>query len=432
MDYTEASAWFLGLGRLGSKPGLEVVSALLERLGSPETRFRSVHVTGTNGKGSTSAMIAGILRAAGYRAGLFTSPHLSTWRESIVVDGEKISPDDAAALMRRIRVECEETAKEPGLRHPTQFETLTAAAFQHFAERGVDFAVIEVGMGGRLDATNVISPEVAVVTNVSLEHTAWLGDTVLKIAREKSGIIKPGCSVVTATTNDEVYNLLRERSREEGATLTRVGTEVKYAAQESSIDGQTFRVDGGLATYNLSTRLLGEYQVVNGATAVAVAEALISRGFNVPRRAILKGIRDATWPGRLEVVQKNPLVLLDGAKDAEAARALRRSINNLPRRRLIAVIAISGDKDIPAMVREIAGAADYVIATSHRVRSRTADPRIIVTEAVKLGKPSEVQPDVASAVRRALEIAEPADAVLVAGSVFLVGEARELWHPPEP
>jgi dihydrofolate synthase/folylpolyglutamate synthase len=334
--------------------------------------------------------------------------------------------------MGRIRVECEETAKEPGLRHPTQFETLTAAAFQHFDERGVDFAVIEVGMGGRLDATNVISPEVAVVTNVSLEHTAWLGDTVLKIAREKSGIIKPGCSVVTATTNDEVYNLLRERSREEGATLTRVGTEVKYAAQESSIDGQTFRVDGGLATYNLSTRLLGEYQVVNGATAVAVAEALISRGFNVPRRAILKGIRDTTWPGRLEVVQRNPLVLLDGAKDAEAARALGRSLNNIPRRRLIAVIAISGDKDIPAMVREIAGAADHVIATSHRVRSRAADPSIIAGEAAKLGKPSEVQPDVASAVRRALEIAEPADAVLVAGSVFLVGEARELWHPPEP
>ena len=420
------------MDRLGSKPGLEAVAALLERLGSPERRFRSVHVTGTNGKGSTSALIAGILRAAGYSVGLFTSPHLSTWRESIIVDGEKINRDDAAALMGRIRVECEETAKTPGLRHPTQFETLTTAAFQHFAERGVDFAVIEVGMGGRLDATNVIRPEVAVITNVSLEHTAWLGDTVLKIAREKSGIIKSGCSVVTATTNDEVYNLLSERSHEEGATLTRVGTDVKYAVQSSSIDGQTLRVDGGLATYSLSTRLLGEYQVVNGATAVAAAEALIRRGFNIPQRAIVEGIRDTTWPGRFEVVQRNPLVLLDGAKDAEAAKALRRSLNNIPRRRLIVVIAISGDKDISAMVREIAGAADHVIATSHRVRSRAADPGIIAEEATKLGKPSEVQPDVASAVRRALEIAEPADAVLVAGSVFLVGEARELWHPREP
>ena len=420
------------MDRLGSKPGLEAVAALLERLGSPERRFRSVHVTGTNGKGSTSALIAGILRAAGYSVGLFTSPHLSTWRESIIVDGEKINRDDAAALMGRIRVECEETAKTPGLRHPTQFETLTTAAFQHFAERGVDFAVIEVGMGGRLDATNVISPEVAVITNVSLEHTAWLGDTVLKIAREKSGIIKSGCSVVTATTNDEVYNLLSERSHEEGATLTRVGTDVKYAVQSSSIDGQTLRVDGGLATYSLSTKLLGEYQVVNGATAVASAEALIRRGFNIPQRAIVEGIRDTTWPGRFEVVQRNPLVLLDGAKDAEAAKALRRSLNNIPRRRLIVVIAISGDKDISAMVREIAGAADHVIATSHRVRSRAADPGIIAEEATKLGKPSEVQPDVASAVRRVLEIAEPADAVLVAGSVFLVGEAREHWHPREP
>ncbi len=418
--------------RLGSKPGLETISALLERLESPQKRFRSVHVTGTNGKGSTSAMIASILRAAGFRVGLFTSPYLSTWRESIVIDGEKISQDDATGLMAQIRFECEETEKAPGLRHPTQFEVLTAAAFQHFAERGVDFAVVEVGMGGRLDATNVISPEVAVITNVSLEHTAWLGDTVLKIAREKSGIIKPGCSVVTATTNDDVYNLLRERSREEGATLTRVGTDVTYATQQSDIDGQTFRVEGKLATYNLSTRLLGEYQVVNGATAVAVAEALVGRGFKLSRRAIIEGIRDTTWPGRLEVVQKNPLVLLDGAKDAEAAKSLRRSLSVIPRRRLIAVIAISGDKDIPTMVREICGAAYYVIATIHRVKSRTADPSVIVAEATKLGKPSETQPNVASAIRRALEMAEPEDAILIAGSVFLVGEARELWYPPEP
>ncbi|MGD0802834.1 MAG: folylpolyglutamate synthase/dihydrofolate synthase family protein [Candidatus Bathyarchaeia archaeon] len=431
MDYTEASKWFLDLERLGSKPGLEVVSALLESLGSPHRRFKSVHVTGTNGKGSTSAMIASILRAAGYRVGLFTSPHLSTWRESIVIDGEKISQNDAATIMGLIRVECMKTAKKPGLRHPTQFETLTVAAFQYFAWKEVDFAVVEVGMGGRLDATNVIMPEVAVITNVSLEHTAWLGDTVLKIAREKSGIIKPGCSVVTATTNDEVYNLLRERSRYESAKITRVGTEVTYATQEQSIEGQNFRVEGRLATYNLSTRLLGEYQVVNGATAVAVAEALIDRGFNISPQSIVGGMRATAWPGRLEVVQKNPLVLLDGAKDAEAAIALSRFLNNLPRRRLIAVIAISSDKDIPAMVHEIAGAADYVIATSHRISSRTGDPSLIVGEAAKLGKPSEAQPNVASAVKRALEIAEPVDAVLVAGSVFLVGEARELWYPPE-
>ncbi len=431
MDYSEASTWYLGLDRFGSQPGLETISVLLGRLGSPERCFKSIHVTGTNGKGSTSAMIASILRAAGYSVGLFTSPHLSTWRESLVVDGEKISRDDSAALMTQVRAECEEMAKTPGLRHPTQFEVLTAAAFLYFTKRSVDFAVVEVGMGGRLDATNLLNPEVAVITNVSLEHTKWLGDTVLKIAREKSGIIKPDCSVVTATTNNEVYGLLRERSREEGATITRVGNDVTYEAQSSGVDGQAFRVNGRLATYNLSTRLLGEYQVVNGATAVAVTEALIGRGFNIPQRAIIEGIRGTKWPGRLEVIKKNPLVLLDGAKDAEAAKALRRSIDNIPRRRLIAVIAISSDKDIPAMVREIAGAADHVIATSHRVGSRAADPALIAGEAAKLGKPSEVQLGVASAVRRALEIAEPADAVLVAGSVFLVGEAREFWYPSE-
>ncbi|HIH88462.1 TPA: bifunctional folylpolyglutamate synthase/dihydrofolate synthase [Candidatus Bathyarchaeota archaeon] len=432
MDYSKASAWYLGLSSLGSKPGLEAISALLKHIDSPERRFRSIHVTGTNGKGSTSAYIAGILGAAGYSVGLFTSPHLSTWRESIVVDGEKIMQADASALMTRMRSECEAIAAKPGLRHPTQFETLAAAAFQYFADRRVDFAVVEVGMGGRLDATNVIRPEVAVITNVSLEHTAWLGDTILKITREKSGIIKPGCSVITATTNDEVYDLLRERSREEGATITRVGIDVTYSAVNSGVDGQTFHVKGALTTHQLATRLLGEHQATNGATAVAVAEALIKRGFKISQSAIVEGIRDTNWPGRLEIVQRDPLVLLDGAKDAEAARALSRSLKNIPRRRLITVIAISGDKDIPAMVGEIAGAADHVIATKHRVIIRAADPHLIAAEATKMGKTAEVQPDVASAVRRALEIAGSSDAVLVAGSVFLVGEAREIWYPPEP
>jgi dihydrofolate synthase/folylpolyglutamate synthase len=430
MDYLEARAWYLGLERLGSKLGLDAVTALLGHLGDPQTRFKTVHVTGTNGKGSTAATMASILRSAGYRTGLFTSPHLSTWRESISVDGEKIGQREAANVMTRVRGACEEVERE-GPRHPTQFEALTAAGFTNFADSGADFAVVEVGIGGKRDATNVINPEVAIITNVSMEHTAILGDTVEKIAAEKAGIIKPGCSVVTAATGPAL-RVIEERSREARAVLTVVGRDVNYTSLDSRIDGQSFLVHGRTGTYALTCPLIGEHQVVNASTAVAAAEALVDRGFDVPGTAIVRGVGEVRWPGRLEVVQRSPLVLLDGAKDAEAARALRRSVDKIPRRRLIAVIGISSDKDIPTMVREIGGAADLVIATSHRVRSRTATPSTIAEEARKLGKSVEVVPRVSDAVRRALELAGPGDAILVAGSVFLVGEARELWFPSEP
>ncbi len=430
MDYREASAWYLGLERLGSKLGLDAVTALLESLGDPQTRFRTVHVTGTNGKGSTAATVASILRSAGYCTGLFTSPHLSTWRESISVNGEKIGRCKAAEVMTRVRAACEKIERD-GPRHPTQFETLTAAGFTYFADSGADFAVVEVGIGGRRDATNVISPEVAIITNVSLEHTAILGDTVEKISAEKAGIIKPGCAVVTAATGSAL-KVIEERSREAGATLTVVGRDVTYTPLDFGIDVQSFLVHGRAGTYALTSPLIGEHQIVNASTAVAAAEALVVRGFDIPGTAIVRGVGEVRWPGRLEVAQRSPLVLLDGAKDAEAARALRRAVDRIPRKRLIAIIGISSDKDIQTMVQEIGGAADLVIATSHRVGSRTATPSAIAEEARKLGKPVEVVPRVADAVKRALALAGPEDAVLIAGSVFLIGEAREHWYPSEP
>jgi len=429
MDYAEARSWYLGLERFGSKLGLDAVAALLGRLGDPHTRFSIVHVTGTNGKGSTAAMMASILRSAGYRTGLFISPHLSTWRESISLDGEKIGQQEAAAIMTQVRAACEAVERK-GPRHPTQFEALTAAGFTYFADSDANFAVVEVGIGGRRDATNIVTPEVAIITNISLEHTAILGDTVEKIAAEKAGIIKPGCAVVTAATG-AALRVIEERSHEVGASLTIVGRDVTYKPLESGIEGQSFLVHGRAGTYALTSPLIGDHQVVNAATAVAAAESLLTRRFNIPGTAIVRGIGEVRWPGRLEVVQLSPLVLLDGAKDAEAAHALRRAIDKIPRRHLIAVIGISSDKDIPSMVREIGGAADLVIATSHRVVSRTATSTVIAEEVRKLGKPVEAVPRVADAVRRALDLAGPEDVILIAGSVFLIGEARECWHPAE-
>jgi len=427
MDYSESSKWYLELEKLGSKPGLEVISKLLESLDFPQYKFHSVHVTGTNGKGSTSAMIAAILQASGYHVGLFTSPHLSTWRESIRVDGEMINKENSTTLLNRIKPISEQI--ELIIRHPTQFEVLTAMAFTYFAMQHVDFAVVEVGMGGRLDATNVLKSEVAVITNVSLEHTNWLGDTVIKIAREKAGIIKPRCSVVTATNDESVYNLILLKAKENNASVVRVGTDVTYFEKYSDFYGQTFQVNGKLGIYELETPLIGEFQVVNTATAIAVIEELVRRGFKVMTEAIITGIKNVHWPGRLEIIQHSPTVIIDGAKDAEAAKSLRRSIEKLPHKKIIAVIAISSDKNIPAMVKEIAAPATLIIATSHRVLHRTADPALIAAEALKQGKNVKIIPNSILAIKKALELAESDDIILITGSVFLAGEAREYWYP---
>jgi dihydrofolate synthase / folylpolyglutamate synthase len=429
MDYGESSKWFLDLGRLGSKPELETMKILLELMGSPHLQFRSVHVTGTNGKGSTSAMIASILQQAGYKTGLFTSPHLSTLRESIVVNGIKISQEDSNLIIERIKPFCERV--EEIRRHPTQFEVLTAMAFEYFNEKKVDFAVVEVGMGGRLDATNVLKPEVAVITNVSLEHTAWLGDTVQKIVHEKAGIIKPGCNVVTATTDDSVYEVIRRKADENGVSVTRVGIDITYEPKFADTFYQRFLVNGKHGVYDLTTSLLGEYQIVNSATAIAAVEALVNRGFAIKFSAFIAGIENVRWPGRMEVMQRNPLVLIDGAKDAEAAKALRQSIVKIPRRRMIVVIAISGDKNIPAMVAELTDSADHVIVTTHRVSRRTADPIIIAAAVAKNGKTVEIIPNAALAIKKVIQLSVASDLILIAGSVFLAGEARELWYPAE-
>ena len=429
MDYSESLKWYLELERFGSKPELETIQILMELLGSPQLKFHSVHVTGTNGKGSTAAMIASILQAAGYRTGLFTSPHLSTWRESLVVDGEKISQEDSIILIKHIKQVCEKVEKIK--RHPTQFEVLSAMAFEYFTEKNVDFAVVEVGMGGRLDATNVLKPEVAVITNVSLEHTTWLGDTIQKIANEKAGIIKPRCSVVTATRDDSVYEVIKGKAVENSANVTRVGVDITYILKTADTYSQKFQVNGRLGIYELSTNLLGEHQVVNAATAIATGEELVNRGFKFMPKAFVAGIKNVWWPGRLEVMQWNPLVLIDSAKDMEAAKALRQSVKKIPRSRMIVVIAISGDKNIPAIVAEITESADHVIVTNHRIFHRTADPTIIALAVAKKIKTVEIIPNATLAVKKALQLSGPDDFILIAGSVFLSGEARELWYPAE-
>ena len=431
--YGEAIEWLFAIRRFGSKRGLEYVSHLLSLIGDPQDDFSSVHVTGTNGKGSTTNMVASILAEAGFRVGMFTSPHLSTFTERIQINGRQIPVADVLRLVDLIKPLCEEMDEDPELRHPAFFEIITAMAFKYFSEEGIDFAVLEVGMGGRLDATNVVKSLVSIITNVSLEHTEVLGDTVLEIAEKKAGIVKEGGVLVTATRDDDVYALFEKICMAVGSRIFRVGTDIKFERVSADYEGQRFKLKGIRDEYEgLILPLIGEHQLLNAAAAVGAVEALGFHGVNVSRKAIERGLEKVKWPGRMEVVQRNPLVVLDGAKDVEAMKAVKEALlGDFSYERLVAVVSISSDKKIPQMIGELSQAVDRYVVTTHRIMGRAADPILIVEEAEKFGKPSEIVTNVKDAIGRAMELAGEDGMVIVVGSVFLVGEARELWFEPQ-
>ncbi len=430
--YREHIEWLFAVRRFGSKLGLDYVRHLLAQIGDPHEDFRSIHVTGTSGKGSTTAMVASILREAGFDVGMFTSPHLSTFTERIQVNGCQIPVEDVVRLVEELRPICEEMDGEPELRHPTFFEIITAIAFKHFSEEDVDYAVLEVGMGGRLDATNVVKAQVSVITNVSLEHTEVLGDTVLEIAEKKAGIVKEGGVLITATADDEVYRLFQEICDGVGSRIFRVGTDITFQKLDSSYEGQVFKLKGLSRSYDeLTIPLMGEHQLLNAASAVGAVEALRFHGVEVPGDTIARGLRGVSWPGRLEVMQTRPLVVLDGAKDAVAAKAVKEALlSEFTYDHLVAVVSISSDKKIAEMIGEIAQAADHFVITSHRVMGRAAKSSRIAAEVGKYHRTFEVVAGVRMAVNRAIELAGEKGMVIVVGSVFLVGEAREIWHEP--
>jgi len=432
MGYRELVEWLFSLRRLSSKPGLRRISHLLSELGDPHRAFKAIHVTGTSGKGSTTAMAASILHAAGYRVGMYTSPHLSSFTERIVVDGQPIGVGDVVRLIESLRPIAEGMASKPDLGHPTFFELSTAMAFKYFEERGVDYAVVEVGMGGRLDATNVIDAEVAVITNVSLEHTKYLGDTVIEIAGEKAGIIKPGSTLITAVEQPEILELLEGICHDRDAEIYVVDRDIRYRRLRHSLEGQWFNLQGLRDDYReLFIPLLGGHQLRNASCAVGAVETLSLHGVEVPLEAVREGLRKTRWPGRLEVVQRKPLTILDCAKDPKAMENLAAVLReDFSYDRLIAVVSISRDKDIPRIIRALASVASHFIITRHGVMGRAAEPEAIAVEVERFSKPYEIVEDVRSAVRRALEIAGGDDLILVTGSVFTVGEARCLWFKP--
>ena len=431
--YNQTVKWMFGLQRFGSKPGLTNIRHLLRQMGDPHKNFKAIHITGTNGKGTTTAIIASILQAADYKVGMFISPHLSSFTERITINGERVQPKAVIDIVKEMKPIIDEMIEDPELRHPTFFEVITAIAFRHFSEQGVDFAVLEVGMGGRLDATNVVQALVSVITNVSLEHTYVLGKSVLEIAEKKAGIIKKGGVLITATQDDEVYSLLSTICEEVGSRIFRVGKDITFNRLTRNLEGQSFHLKGISRHYDrLFIPLLGKHQLLNAASAVGAVEALNYHGIEVSAETIHDGLRNVKWPGRLEVVQENPLVVIDGAKDVEAARAIKEALlEDFPYPRRVAVVSMSSDKNMPEMIGHLAQAVDHFIITTHSVMGRAAKPETIRKEIEKHSKPYSIETDVGKAVREAMNLAGEEGMVLVVGSVFLAGEAREIWYKPE-
>ncbi len=404
---------------------LRRVEELLSRLGNPHLGARSVHIAGTNGKGSTAAMVASVLTASGYTTGLYTSPHLHTWRERIRVDDELISETEMATLVERLKPEAETVNQKATYGRLTTFELLTALAFAHFAGKKANFQVLEVGMGGRFDATNVINPEVSIITPISLDHTEVLGSSPAEITAEKAAIIKPGSVAVTSLQLEEVAQVIEAAVKSCGARLVRVGSDVTGQGISFDMKGQLLRVKGRLSSYELSIPLLGRHQLDNATTAVAALEVLAERGFNISQDSITHGLAEVDWAGRLQILSHHPLLVVDGAHNPDAARKLTESLERYFNfDRAILVIGISDDKDIAGIVSPLAPLFNKVIVTCSR-HPRSLAPALLAAEFSRQGVEAKVTKDVPSALSEALALAGNKDLICVAGSLFMVAETIE-------
>lgn len=431
MNYPAALDFILGRTDYERWPGYTYASRfdlrrmhdLLGRLGDPHLEERTVHIAGSKGKGSTAAMIAAGLQAAGYRTGLYTSPHLITLRERIKVDGKQILKSELARVTERMRTHVEEMDKTQVYGELSTFELLTTAGFLHFADKKVGFTVLETGLGGRLDATNVAQPEICVLTSIGLDHTQVLGDTIAKVAAEKAGIIKEGVPVVTSPQDDQAYDVIQQACLQKGAGLISVGRDIGYTKVNASPGGQVLQVEGQKGSYRVSIPLLGAYQAQNAATAVAALEAL-----GVSSEHIETGLARTYWPGRLQVVRKRPLLVLDGAHSPDSARKLAESlVQYFDFSKLILIIGTSADKDTSGIVAALGPLAGRVYVTRAR-HPRSTAAEVLAGQFARAGIKAVVEESVSRAIDRALQEAGKKDLICATGSLFLVGEALEhLW-----
>lgn len=416
MEYNRCLEAMFSLRRFGIKLGLDIIAGMLSRMGDPHKALRCVHIAGTNGKGSVAANLAAILGRSGCRVGLYTSPHLVKFNERIVIDGQPVCDQDVIESYQAA------IGAFQGERQPTFFELTTAMAFYLFARHRVDWAVLETGMGGRLDATNIVTPALSIITNVSLEHMTYLGNTVAKIAAEKAGIIKAGTPVVTAVRQKSAAAVVQAKAAEAKAPLYRLGKEFSVVRGRQG----RFAYQGIAHQWpDLRTALLGAHQVENAALAVAAAEVLKRNGLApIEEISVREGLALTQWPGRIEVVRQQPLVILDGAHNLASSRTLARHLATAYRGRPITlVVGILGDKPYEKMLAFLTRACTRVVLTRPTI-DRALPPERLRDAIAPSGLPCRIVPTVGQAVAHAIATATADEVICIAGSLYVVGEAK--------
>jgi len=438
MNYEASVRYLLSLGRelaaptqaAAAKFDLENITVLAERLGRPDRAYPSAHIAGTNGKGSTAAFLESILRQAGFRTGLNTSPHLEKINERIRVNGDEISDDIFADTFTRIHFLIEELLAAGKLRaHPTYFECVTAMAFEYFARERVEFAVFEVGLGGRLDATNILSPVVTIITRIDFDHENFLGHSLAEIAAEKTGILKPGVPLVLSEQRPEAREVILARAKILGCPVvepTQIFSVDSHSAADGTVRANVVETNSG-KIFDLAPSLPGRFQLENALNAVAVARLLRASGFHLPDAAITLGIANTVWPGRLEKLQSAPAVYLDGAHNPGAARELSYFLEqNLTGRKIWLIYAALRDKAVDEVTGLLFPNAAEVIFTAPNT-SRAISATQLAEIAGHHAAHFCVIPDAEHALEHALAEAAPQDAIFITGSLYLVGQLRHYW-----
>ena len=411
--YIEAYTWST------TRLGLDRTKELLSKLGDPQKKLKFIHVAGSNGKGSTCAMLDSILRAAGYRTGLYTSPYIQDFCERMQVNGENIPGDTLAAITERVKTIGDEMED-----HPSQFELVTAVAMEYFLEAGCDIVVLEVGMGGALDSTNAIdAPEVAVITNIGLEHTEYLGDTLEKIAEAKAGIIKTGSHAVCYDGAEEVTQVVRRVCRDKQVPLRCVDFS-RMSPGAETLAGQDFLWDGA----SMHVSLLGPHQLHNTCTVLETVEALRERGWRISEEAVRRGLETECWPARLEVLGRDPLFLLEGGHNPQCAQALRDAVEKLlPGQKVVFLLGVLADKDYAQIMDIVLPCAKrFICMTPYSDRALPAEE---LAEFLRgRGAEATACADLEEGIRTALEAAGPDGAVVSFGSLYLAGHVRTAWQ----
>ena len=417
-SYTDCLLAMFGLRRFGIKLGLDTIHNILSGLDNPQNRFRSIHVAGTNGKGSVASTLASILRAAGFTVGLYTSPHLVHFNERIRIDNRNISDAEVVELYQAVQ------SVHQGAREPTFFEFTTAMAFYAFGAAKVDWAIIETGMGGRLDATNIIQPALAIITNISLEHQFYLGNTLAAIASEKGGIIKADIPVISGVKQKSARSVIEALAQEKAAPLFQMGK--NFRVRRNPNQSQTFTYYGLDHVWrDMRTALQGHFQVDNAALALAACEIMNRNDKSISQAHINKGMAETRWPGRLEMIPGKPLIILDGAHNLAAAHTLADYLKvEIKPRKITLVVGILDDKPYTEMLEVLLDVCDRVILTRPEI-DRSLPPETLAKIARRMIADVSVIPEVGPAIQYAVKVTNPADVICIAGSLYLVGDAKK-------